>query len=119
MNNKSLNAVEFKIGDFVWLTKDIFDDGGDCHPAGYVGRKGDYMKVTGGSYNPRMIHVVHFDYHGEGGICVFPNEISKETPLLTIAERRQYVEEYGLKRSGLNEIDLHRIAVKVQEQSHD
>ncbi|WP_139841279.1 hypothetical protein [Acinetobacter sp. ANC 3813] len=104
------NKENFAIGEFVWLTKDIFDDGGDCHPAGYVGRRGDYMRITGlPDYNPKMIHVVHFDYKGEGGICAYPHEISKSTPLITILERREYVKKYGLKRSGLTEKDLRQI----------
>ena len=39
--------VLYKEGDLVWLTKDIFSGGNDCSPSGYVGRKGDYMRVTG------------------------------------------------------------------------
>lgn len=105
-------SKQLNVGDFVFLTKDIFDDGGDCHPAGYVGRKGDYMKITRlPEYNPKMIHVAHFDYTGEGGICVYPHEISNKTPLITINERREYVKKYGLKRSGLTEIDLNIIKV--------
>lgn len=100
----------FKEGQFVWLTKDIFDGGNDCHPAGCVGRKGDYMRITKfPNYNPKMINIVHFDYMGSASICVYPHEISEKTPLITILERREYVKKYGLKRSGLSDLDLRRI----------
>lgn len=99
--------VLYKEGDLVWLTKDIFSGGNDCSPSGYVGRKGDYMRVTGISpYTPLMVYIVHKDYTGDGGICAYPHEISSECPLLTIAERKEYVAQYGLDRCGLTEEDL-------------
>ncbi len=34
-----------RVGDIIRLTKDIHWDGEDCHPPGYIAKKGDIMQV--------------------------------------------------------------------------
>ena len=107
MSKGGLTNIDFKVGQLVYLTKDIFDGGGDFSLPGYVGRKGDLMKVTGiPSYSKNTLHIAHFDYTGEGGICAYLYEISTRSPLITINERREYAKKYGMERGGFKSEDL-------------
>lgn len=107
MSKNNSTNTDFKVGQLVYLTKDIFDGGGDFSPPGYVGRRGDLMKVTGiPSYSKNTLHIAHFDYAGEGGICAYLNEVSTRSPLITINERREYNKKYGMERGGFKPEDL-------------
>lgn len=114
MSKENSINLNLKVGQFVYLTKDIFDGGGDCHPPGYVGRRGDLMKVIGiPEYCKKTIHVAHFNYTGKGGISVYFHEISTQSPLITINERKEYAKIYGLERGGFKPEDLR--VIKLNE----
>lgn len=44
-SSEPLGSIEYKVGDKVRLLRDIYDDGEDHHPPGYIGLVGEIVVI--------------------------------------------------------------------------
>lgn len=64
----------FSVGQRLRVVRDVWDDGADCHPPGYVAREGDIVFVK--RIDP-FIHVAHAG--ATGSFWVHSNEVEPVT----------------------------------------
>lgn len=65
-----------EIGTSLRLTDDIWDDGGDCHPPGYIAYKGEIVivrKIWNEGKNGQRIYASHANIT-DNSFLLYPNE---------------------------------------------
>lgn len=70
--------TDYKRSDRVRMLKDVWDDGQDHHPAGYVARKGEVVNVKGN--NPAAHFPLSLYHDGRSGDVCFLADYDEVEP---------------------------------------